>query len=120
MTAPAVLSVASTLTCADAGTIGAGSTSRLRVAGSAVLLAPLKDKTISGCPVPDDPNTSTFKCRKVSSVSAGDSARLSVGGTSVLLDVLAGLSDGAPPPPGKPLLPAVANQTRLRASAAVA
>jgi hypothetical protein len=112
---PAVLTSASSLTCAHGFAVAAGTTGRLRVGGKPVLLAGLTGASID-CKLPDDPNTSTKHCTQVSQVSAGESARLTVGKASVLLDVLAGLSDGTPPPTGAPLLPAVANQTKLRAA----
>ena len=121
MTGPAVLTTASSVTCADSGTVAPTSTRRLRVGGKPVLLAPGAGESISisACPVTDDASHSILKCTSVSSLTAGNSSRLTVGGTSVLLDVLAGFSNGTPPPTGKPLPPAAANQTRLRAAAVV-
>ncbi|WP_405066395.1 hypothetical protein OG558_32420 [Kribbella sp. NBC_01510] len=117
MSTPAVLTSNSNVTCAHSGTVAADSSSRLTVAGVPVLLASVAGKTINGCTVVDNPNTSTVHCAKVSSVTAGETSKLTVGGTSVLLDVLAGFSSGQPPPPpGPPLAAAVANQTRLRAA----
>jgi hypothetical protein len=118
MTTPSVLTTDSTVTCAHSGTVEAASTTRLTVGGVAVLLAPVAGKTISGCTVVDDANTSTKHCATVGSTSAGESSKLTVGGVSVVSDQLAGFSDGQPPPPpGPPLAAAVANQTRLRAAA---
>ncbi len=117
MIVPAVLTTESTLTCAHGFAVSAGSSSRLRVAGKAVLLADLAGQSID-CRLPDDPNTSTKHCTKVAQVSAGESSKLTVGSVSVLLDVVAGLSDGTPPPTGPPLLPAVAQQAKLRAAVA--
>lgn len=117
MTTPSVLTTDSTVTCAHTGTVAADSSTRLTVAGVSVLLASAAGKTISGCKVVDDPNTSTKKCLKVASMTTGEAAKLTVGGVSVLLDKLAGFSDGQPPPPpGPPLAAAAANQTRLRAA----
>ncbi|MEV0825098.1 hypothetical protein [Nonomuraea rubra] len=119
MTAFAVLTTTSTVTCPHGGTVAAGSTSRLRVGDQDVLLAEATDKEIKNCPTVDKPDQAIKKCRKVTSVSAGQSSKLTVGHTSVLLAGLAGLTDGTPPPTGAPLLPADAKQNRLRASAAV-
>jgi hypothetical protein len=122
MTGSAVLTTASTLTCAHQGKVKADSSTRLRVGNKPVLLADVTNKEISRCVVVDNTNTSTLHCKTVSSVTAGQSARLTVGGTSVLLDLLVGSSDGTPPvppSPGIPLSPAIANQTRLRAAVAV-
>jgi hypothetical protein len=121
-TGQAVLTAASTVQCAHSGTVVADRTTRLRVGKQAVLLADVTGKDITGCKVVDDTSHSIKKCLKVLSVTAGQSSKLTVGGTSVLLAILAGSSDGTPPPPptGIPLLPAVANQTRLRAAPAVA
>jgi hypothetical protein len=116
MTAPSVLTAASTLTCTHGGTVTAATSDRLRVGKQPVLLAPLKLKPISQCSVKDDANTSTLQCRKVATVTTGQSSRLTVRGTSVLLATIAGLSDGTPPPTGAPLAPASANQTRLSAA----
>lgn len=116
MTAPSVLTAASTLACTHGGTVTATTSARLRVAKQPVLLAPLEQKHISQCPVADDPNTSTLQCRLVASVTAGQSSRLTVRGTSVLLATLAGVSNGTPPPTGAALAPPSANQTRLRAA----
>jgi hypothetical protein len=119
-TGQAVLTAASTVQCAHSGTVVADKTTRLRVSKQAVLLADAAGKDITGCIVTDDTSHGIKKCRKVSSVTTGQSSKLTVGGTSVVLAILAGLSDGMPPPTGVPLLPAVANQTRLRAAPAVA
>lgn len=119
MTDPAVLTTESSLTCAHGFKVSADSTARLRVGKKDVLLAELPDKAVD-CRLPDDPNTGTKHCTKVTTVSVGQSSKLTVGNVSVLLDVLAGFSDGTPPPTGAPLLPAVANQTRLRAAVVVA
>jgi hypothetical protein len=118
MTAPAVLTAASTLTCPHHGTVAAATASRLRVAGQPVLLAPLTGQPIGAdCTVMTNPSTSTKKCFTVAGVSAGDSSRLTVRGTSVLLATLVGQTDGTPPPlPAGPPLITVANQTRLRAA----
>jgi hypothetical protein len=117
MTAPEVLTTSSTLTCAHQGTIQAVSSTRLRVNNAAVLLAPVKGKTVSGCILPDDPQTSTLRCKSVALVTTGESSKLRGGKTSVLLATLAGFSDGTPPQNAK-LPPASANQTRLRAAVA--
>jgi hypothetical protein len=53
-------------------------------------------------------------------VTAGESSRLKVGGAAVVVALLAGFSDGAPPPTGVPLPPALAGQARLRAAVVVA
>ncbi len=119
MTNPAVLTTEGSLTCAHGFKVSADSATRLRVGTKAVLLAELADKAVD-CKLPDDPNTGTKHCTKVTTVSAGESSKLTVGNVSVLLDVLAGFSDGTPPPTGAPLLPAAAGQTRLRAAAVVA
>jgi hypothetical protein len=125
MTAPgkglAVLTATSTVTCAHTGTVGADKTSRLRVGKQSVLLADVTGKDITGCTVVDDTSHGIKKCLKVSSVTIGQSSKLTVGDKSVLLASLAGFSDGTPPPPptGVPLPPVAANQTRLRAAAAV-
>lgn len=119
MTDPAVLTTESSLTCAHGFKISATSTTRLRVGKKAVLLAKVAGQSID-CTLPDDPNTGTKHCTKVATVSVGESSKLKVGNVSVLLDALAGLSDGTPPPTGAPLLPVVANQTRLRAAVVVA
>jgi len=118
MTGPSVLTTASTLTCAHQGKVNADSTTKLRVGKVAVLLADVTGKAISGCKVVDNSNTATLKCKSVSSATAGQSAKLTVDGVSVLLDVLAGFTNGTPPPTGAPLLPPTANQTRLRAAVA--
>ncbi|HEU4347608.1 MAG TPA: hypothetical protein VFR35_07455 [Actinoplanes sp.] len=119
MTAPAVLTTGSTVTCAHQAKVVADSTTRLTVGKKPVLLAPVTGKSINACPIVDDPNTATLKCKSVLSVSAGASSKLTVGRKSVLLDVLAGVTDGTPPPAGAPLAPAVANQAKLRAAVAV-
>lgn len=116
---PAVLTTASTLTCGHGFTVAAATSSRLTVGGNPVLAAPLTGRAVN-CSVPADPSTGTKPCTKVASVTVGDSARLTVGGASVLLAGLAGLTDGGPPATGTPIVPATANQNRLRAAAAVA
>ena len=118
MTGPSVLTTASTFTCAHEGKVKADSATRLRVGKVAVLVADVTGRDITDCNVKDVPSTATLKCRIVSSATAGQSAKLTVEGVSVLLDVLAGLSNGTPPPTGAPLLPPTVNQTRLRAAVA--
>ncbi|MEU4195406.1 hypothetical protein AB0E69_26130 [Kribbella sp. NPDC026611] len=117
MVNPTVLTTDSTLNCFHGFAVSAGSSSRLRVGGKNVLLAKLGGKSID-CKVPNDPTTSTKQCTKVTQVSAGESSKLTVGGASVLLTGLAGISDGGPPLAAAPLLPAVANQSKLRAAVA--
>ena len=116
-----VLTAASTVTCLHLGKVSADSSSRLRVATQPVLLADITGKSID-CPVTDVPNQSIVHCSAVLSASLGQKSKLRVGKVSVLLSDLAGLSNGTPPPlpAGIKLAPALANQTRLRAAAAVA
>jgi hypothetical protein len=98
------------------GTVGVSSTAKLAVNGAPVLLAAsVAGKTVAGCPVTDDPNTSTKHCTSVASVLSGPATRLTVGGKPVVLDTLTGTTDGTPPPTGAALGPASANQAKLQA-----
>jgi hypothetical protein len=114
-----VLTAASMVNCPHLpGKVSPDSTSRLRVSAQPVLVAGpagITGKDVAGCTVQNSQSTKT--CLHVLSVSAGEKSRLRVGKVSVLLADLAGLTDGVPP--GSKLT-VTANQTRLRAAAAVA
>lgn len=122
MTAEAILTASSTITCAHSGTVTAAQTARLKVGGRPALLADPTGKSVTGCLTVDDVNTATKHCTSLSSVTVGRKSRLTVGGVSVLLASLAGFTDGTPPPPpaGIPIPPVAPNQTRLRAAPEVA
>lgn len=113
----AVLVAPSTVACPHPpGTVAAATSSRLTVGRQPVLLAGLTGKDVAGCPIQVTQTTKT--CLKVLSVSTGEKSRLSVGGVAVLLADVAGVSDGLSPAGNA--VTATANQTRLKAAAAVA
>jgi hypothetical protein len=114
-----VLTTGSTVMCKHGGKVATGSTAKLTVNGLPVLLAAgVSGRTVTTCPITDDPNTSTTKCRTVAAIIKGPAVKLKVGGQPVILDTLTGMTNGTPPPPplGPPLDTAVANQTKLGAS----
>lgn len=116
----AVLTTASSVTCAPAaaathgGTVAVSSSAKLSIGGKPVLLkAGVDQKTISGC---KNPTTSTVKpCAKVGSLVTGEASKLTVGHAAVLLaDRLAGLSvDASGVTQGS--LQATANHSKLDA-----
>jgi len=113
------LTMASTVTGQHKGSVDKSSDAKLKVGGKPVLLgASIDGKTVTGCIVVDDTNTSTLHCKKVASVTVGAAAKLKVAGDPVMLDSLAGTTDGTPPqPPGtQPLAKAEAVQAKLRAN----
>ncbi len=119
MAAHKALTMASTVACKHGGAVSKSSDAKLTVDRKPVLLSSSIDgKTITGCAVTDDPNTSTLQCKKVVSVTGGAAAKLRVGGDAVMLDSLTGTTNGTPPqPPGtQPLATADAVQAKLRAT----
>ena len=106
---PAVLTAASTITCAGTGTVATSGESKLKVSGSGVLLVSgVRGKDISGCKTPN--SQSSKQCLKVSSAS-GAATRLKVSGQGVLTAAFTGSGDGS-----LPTLTATANQTLLVAT----
>jgi hypothetical protein len=118
MTAPKVLTTASSVRCGHQGTVGIASDAKLKVGGNPVLRpSSIQGKDITACITPDS-NTAT-KCRRVALVTGGAASKLRVGGQAVVLESLTGSTDGlppVPPGPGQPLGPVQAIQTKLRAT----
>lgn len=108
---PPVLTMGSTVNCADQGTVAKSSSAKLKVSGNAVLVkASVDSKTISNCPVPN--TNSTSKCM-TATVTGGESTKLKVGGAAVLVGTMIGQSDGLPGPKPLSVTPA---QSKLSAS----
>lgn len=100
---PAVLTTASTVTCATQGTVTPVSGARLRVGGRPVLLATqVPTWTVAGC-------KRQTPCATVAPPTAGAATKLTVGGIPVLLDTLAALGSSGDP------VTATANQSTLTA-----
>lgn len=91
-----VLTEASTLICAHAGTVKLTATqSKLTVSGSKVLVhSDLIGAVISGCLTVPDPNTSTVKCLSITSAEGGVAGKLKVNGKGVLLEQVNGKTTG--------------------------
>lgn len=108
---PAVLTTASSVTCAAQGKVSVSGESKLKVSGNGVLLkAGVQGKSISACgTVPPPP--SNKPCTTVSSVASGEARKLKVGGSGVLTALLAATSEGT-----LPTVSATANQSKLSAS----
>ena len=89
---PAALTTSSTVMCNHGGTVPRASRAKLKVSGSAVLLAS------SLGAIPDCPNqsSSTTKDKKVASVDDGVAKKLQAGGKGVVLASVAGKGDGSP------------------------
>jgi hypothetical protein len=97
---PAVLTTASTLSCAHGGTLVVqASTSALSAGGNPVLvMADLLAATVSGC-TNTNAQLGQTPCLKVTSVLAGVSNQLTVAGLPVMLETAQGLTNATPPLP---------------------
>lgn len=113
MTASAVLTVGSTLTCANGGNVTLAGTAKLRVGGQSVLtVADVQSRPVQGCKAPS--SATSKPCTTI--LTATDvPAKLAVAGTAVARATLAATTDGLPPPPppGQPLADVDAGQTVL-------
>jgi hypothetical protein len=115
-----VLTTHSTLTCLNPGKVKTSSDAKLTVGRDrhpVLLESSIKDKPFD--PVCQAPvSSSSQPCTKVSEVTGGKSTKLRVGGDPVMLETLTATTDGKPPPPpaAQLLAPAVAGQTKLRAT----
>jgi hypothetical protein len=112
MTVQNVLTTASNVACPLQGKVATSSDAKLRVGETkdpVLLESSIKGKDVTGCTQTD--SSTTKQCKKVVAVSDGAS-KLQVGGKPVMRDSLTGTTDGLPPA----LAPAVAGQTKLRAS----
>jgi hypothetical protein len=97
---PAVLTTASTLSCAHGGTLAVqASTSALTVGGNPVLVqADLLAATVSSC-ANTNAQLGQTPCLKVTSVLAGASTLVTVAGQPVMLETAQGLTNATPPLP---------------------
>jgi hypothetical protein len=78
------------------GTVSTSSSSKLTVAGAAVLTGDgVTGKTVAGCQTPT--SNSTQPCKTVAAVSGGLASKLTVGGLPVVLEDVVGSTDGVPP-----------------------
>ena len=112
---PLVLTEASTVQCAHAGSVQLSSSAKLSVGGDKVLLMDgVQGASVSGCPTPDDTNAPSTKCRTVATAS-GTATKLKVGGKPVVLESLSGTTDGTPPPTGATISVVNAGHSKLKA-----
>jgi hypothetical protein len=106
----------SKIVCPHQGQVQLAATTKLTIGGTNVLLlADVTGKTVSGCSVVTDTNTSTVQCQKVTTAT-GTASKLTVGGAPVVLDTLTGFTDGAPPPAAVAISVSDAGQSKLTAS----
>ena len=104
---PAVVTKASTVSCAHEGTVTTLGSAKLTVGGSPVLVeSGIAGEPIAGCKIPPNPPADTNTvCTSVLTVDASSLAtKLSVGGNPVALASLSGTTNGvlsseAPPTP---------------------
>ncbi|MGW3352663.1 hypothetical protein ACWDA3_56035 [Nonomuraea rubra] len=95
-----ILTKASTVRCGPqaphTGTVATGSTARLTVGGSPVLVADsIKDKDITGC---QQKGNNTTPCLKAGApLQPGLATRLTTGGAPVVLSTRSGVTNGTPP-----------------------
>jgi hypothetical protein len=117
-----VLTTSSTVDCGHGGAVSVSGESKLKVAGSPVLLkAGIDSKPVAAtCLLQDTSDSSgplTIKCKTVTSVTAGEATKLKVSGSPVMLDTLAGGTDGmATKGTLATALRATAGQTKMKAS----
>ncbi len=111
----AALTLGSSVTCSNQGTVSTSSSAKLTVQGQAVLLlASVTGAPIAGCKHPVDPNTSNAMCTAVATATGTPSSVLTAGGAGVLIGV-SGFGNSTPPPPDA--LSATAGQSLLTAGA---
>jgi hypothetical protein len=112
-----VLTDVSSIDCGHGGRVSTAGETKLKADGALVLLEPgIQSRSVGGCPVVDDANTSTVKCRIVTAVTAGRSTKLRVNGRPVMIETLAGSTDGKAGGTPAQLLSARAGQSKLEAS----
>lgn len=110
-----VMTTSGSTGCAHGGAAQLTSSARLKINGSAVLLAP--DVTTQWSITPGCSQTDTSKsmvvCAKFLSMTKGQSTKLTVDGQPVVLDTFQGMTNGKPDASTKP---ASAGQSKLKAT----
>ncbi len=122
---PKVLTINSTIQCGHGGKVVITSSAKLKINGYPVLVKDNVDgKPMTGCETTfasDSSGPTDIPCSSVSLVPSepgvvGEATKLKVGGQFVLLDTLVGKTDGmVKKTTPQTLLPAVANQSTLKA-----
>ena len=109
---PKVLTKVDSISCTVGnGTVSPTGDSKLLVNGNAVLtVAKLQGQSVAGCAPPGSPPPPS--CTSVGTIASGASTKLMVSGSPVLLDQTLATSNV---PPGHPIGPISATQSKLEA-----